>query len=393
MVRGLFLILPLASVLTLALTSVACSKDAATTSSTTKVDPALNRIKFRIQEAADRDQGGMIAVRFAVPQDWKADGHVEWRYNDLYTPVRFSSRAESPDGSAWIETYPAELFFWLDPRWDSMKGGGSVGGIHHANITIQQAVERYVIQGYRGKEKNLRILGYRPVSNLAKALNQPAIAGDGIDFRVRYESGGQPVDEEFFALLTPKLTIPYHGPQGTTYEYHRTLALVHSIGAKGDAKGGKLESVRPLLNYMARSYEVDKIWEKQRDVVMKKLLDAYNRNLAAGYAQIEAAGRLSRSISANNDAMIRAMDEQRAAVNAPRSSSPLATPERASEDFDQYIRGTEKVEDSSGDVSEQSSLYSFHWTDGFGNYAHSNDASFDPNNHSNVPYEKLKPVK
>ena len=349
---------------------------------------APSKVKFRVQEVADKDQGGLIAVRFAAPQDWKASGLLEWRYNDLYTPVRFSSRAESPDGSAWIETYPAELFFWLDPRWDNFQGG-SVGGIHHTNVTIQQAMQRYVIQRYRGKAKNLQILGYRPVSNLAKALNQPAISGEGIDFRVRYESGGETVDEEFFGLMTPKLTIPYQGPQGTTYEYHRALALVHSIGAKG----GKLESVRPLLGYMARSYEVDKVWEKQRDVVIKQLNDAYNRNLAAGYAQIEAAGRLSRSISANNDAMIRAMDEQRAAANTTRASSPAETADKAAEDFDQYIRGTEKVEDSSGNVSEQSSLYSYHWTDGFGNYVHSNDSSFDPNNHSNVPYERLTPVK
>jgi hypothetical protein len=374
-------------VLLVLLTLAGCGKDAQQGGST----PA--KTKFRVLEVADKDQGGLIAVRFAAPQDWKANGLLEWHYNDLYTPVRFSSRAESPDGSAWIETYPAELFFWLDPRWDNMKGGGSVGGIHQTNVTIQQAMQRYVIQRYRGKQKNLKILGYRPVSNLAKALNQPSIAGEGIDFRVRYESGGETVDEEFFGLLTPKVTIPYHGPQGTTYEYHRMLALVHSLGAKRDAKGDRLESVRPLLGYMARSYEVDKVWEKQRDVVIKQLVDAYNRNLAAGYAQIEAAGRLSRSISANNDAMIRAMDEQRAAANTAHTSSPSESAYKGAEDFDQYIRGTEKVEDSSGNVSEQSSLYSYHWTDGFGNYVHSNDSSFDPNNHSNVPYEKLKPVK
>ena len=298
------------------LTLAACSKDAQ------KVDPALTKVKFRVQEVADKDQGGLIAVRFAAPQDWKASGLLEWRYNDLYTPVRFSSRAESPDGSAWIETYPAELFFWLDPRWDNFKGG-TVGGIHQTNVTIQQAMQRYVIQRYRGKEKNLQILGYRPVSNLAKALNQPAISGEGIDFRVRYESGGETVDEEFFGLMTPKVTIPYHGPQGTTYEYHRTLALVHSIGAKG----GKLESVRPLLGYMARSFEVDKVWEKQRDVVIKQLNDAYNRNLAAGYAQIEAAGRLSRSISANNDAMIRAMDDH-VPSNVRRTPRALPVPRK-----------------------------------------------------------------
>jgi hypothetical protein len=51
------------------------------------------------------------------------------------------------------------------------------------------------------------------------------------------------------------------------------------------------------------------------------------------------------------------------------------------------------VEDSSGNVSEQSSLYVYHWADGFGNYLHSNDPNFDPNNHSNVPYEQLKQAK
>jgi hypothetical protein len=378
----LVILLPVMLLATLA----GCSKE---TPAALKIDPALAKIKFRVQEVADKDQGGLIAVRFAAPQDWKSSGLLEWHYSNLYTPVRFSSRAESSDGSAWIETYPAELFFWLDPRWDNFKQGSNGSGIHFTNVTIQQAVQRYVIQRYRGKEKNLQILGYRPVSNLAKAMNQPSVKGEGIDFRIRYESGGQPVDEEFFALMTPKLTIPYHGPQGTTYEYHRELAFVHSIGAKN----GKLESVRPLLGYIARSYDVDKIWAKQRDAVIKQLLDAYDRNLAAGYAQIEAAGRLSRSISANNDAMIKAMDEQRAASNTTRSSSPSENTYKGAEDFDQYIRGTEKVEDSSGNVSEQSSLYSYHWTDGYGNYVHSNDSSFDPNNHSNVPYEKLKSAK
>ena len=84
--------------------------------------------------------------------------------------------------------------------------------------------------------------------------------------------------------------------------------------------------------------------------MIKRLLDAYDRNLAAGYAQIEAAGQLRQSISANSDAMIRAMDEQRAAANTTRTSS----------------------------TSEK-----------FENYVHSNDSGFDrnmrPNNHSNVP--------
>src|SRR3982751_720585 len=99
--------------LVLFLTVTACSKTADSVGST----PA--KTKFRIQEVVDKEHGGLTAVRFSAPEDWKANGLLEWHYNDLYTPVRFSSRAESPDGSAWIETYPAELFYWMDPRWDN----------------------------------------------------------------------------------------------------------------------------------------------------------------------------------------------------------------------------------------------------------------------------------
>jgi hypothetical protein len=61
--------------------------------------------------------------------------------------------------------------------------------------------------------------------------------------------------------------------------------------------------------------------------------------------------------------------------------------------IDQYVRGTEKMEDSSGIVTEQSYMYNYHWSDGYGNVVHSNDASFDPNAHSNQPWEKLKPAR
>jgi hypothetical protein len=363
--------------------------DAPKTPKASKAAKAPPKIKFRVQEVVDAPQGGLVALRFAVPQDWKGGGRIEWHYDYLYTPMRGYARGQAPDGSAWIDFYPFELFYWLDPRWDNFKTGPNSGGIHQRNITLREAVQRYVIARYRGRERNLRIVGARPVKNLSQALGKPPVAGEGIDVRVRYTLGNDPVDEEFFAMMSPLVTIPYHGPQGTTYEYHRSLFYVHSLGAKN----GKLESMRPLLGYIARSLETDKIWEKHRDAVMQQLAAAYDRNLAAGYAQIEAAGRRSRAISANNDAMIRSMDAQRAAANNRQSSGTQTDPYRATENFDQYIRGTERMEDSSGNVSEQSSMYNYHWTDGYGTVVHSNDATFDPNNHSNQTFEKMKPAR
>jgi hypothetical protein len=248
-----------------------------------------------------------------------------------------------------------------------------------------------VISRYRGNVKSLKIVGSRPVGDLGKALHHPEINGDGVDFRLQYQVGSDVVDEEVFGLLTPKITIPYHGPQGTTYEYHRTLVLLHSMGAKN----GKLEAMRPVLSFMAGTFETDKVWQEQEAGVLKQLSEQYQRNLAAGYAQIAAAGRLSRAISAQSDAFINAIEAQRTASNARSSGSGGGGGGRvydANDDFDQYIRGTEHMTDSSGVVTDQTSAYNYHWTDGGGTVVHTNDPNYDPNNHSNTPYEKMTPV-
>src|ERR1700753_3095608 len=67
--------------------------------------PEPARMKFRVQEVVDQQQGGLVGLRYGVPQDWKAGGRFNWTYSDLYNPLRVSTRAESPDGSAWLETY------------------------------------------------------------------------------------------------------------------------------------------------------------------------------------------------------------------------------------------------------------------------------------------------
>ncbi len=292
--------------------------------------------------------------------------------------------------SSWIETYPMELFVWLDPRWDRGPIGVSpTGSIHQKDIHLVEAMQRYVIARYRGKEKNLQLVGVRPVDSLPQALGLPATEGNGVCIRIRYQSGADTVDEEFYGFMSKVLTIPYHGPQGTTYEYHRMLSLVHSMGAKN----GKLDSMRPTLGRIATSFQTDKIWQQRYNEVIKELGEQYQRNLAQGYAQIEAAGRLSRQLSAQSDAMIRSMDQQRAEANQASAHTDDRA-YQAAENFDQYIRGTEKVEDSYGQVTEQPSQYNYHWADGYGNFVHSNDPDFDPNRYTTgAAYQRMTPAQ
>ena len=181
------------------------------------------RIDFRPFQVIDKAQGGLVVGTFAVPKDWQAQSQVDWQYSNVSFPVRIGTRMQAPDGSAWLETYSAEMFYWLEPRdTQTPVGGLSLGMIHKPGIGVQEAMQRFVIARYRGRVQNLQLVGYRPIANLAEALGKPPLPGDSIAMRIRYLVNGRTVDEEFFGLLTQPQRIPYHGPQGTTYEFHRS---------------------------------------------------------------------------------------------------------------------------------------------------------------------------
>src|SRR5580700_10237913 len=260
----------------------------ASSKSTAKSAPVKSapatKTKFRPYDVNDPKQG-LVVSRLAVPQGWKTSSRVTWNYGDFYMPVRTSARLESPDGSSWIEFFPAEFFLWLDPAHDRAPiGRGGIGGIHDPNITLPAALVRYVIGPNRAHMKNLRVLGYRPVKNLPAAFpkaydSKQPLQGEGICMRVSYELNGSPVDEEFYGFMTALETIPAPSPNPrlSMIEYHRRLILAHSMGAKA----GKLESVRPLLGFVATSIDPNPAWQQRLAAVYKAQHEVYQRVQAA----------------------------------------------------------------------------------------------------------------
>jgi hypothetical protein len=356
--------------------------------------PAAPKVKFRPYEVVDAQQGGLVVSRFAVPQDWKTSSSVKWNYNDFYMPVHIRARTDAPDGASWIEFFPAEFFLWLDPAHDQRPPGpGSLGGIHHRNITLPEAMGRYVVARNRGNTKNLRILGYRPVNDLPKAFPQlfkdAPPQGEGICMRVSYELDGSPVDEEFYGFMSSLQIIP----AGNMAEYHRMLFLAHSLGAKA----GKLEAVRPLLGFMATSIESNPDWQKRYGEIVKMQQDYYQRAMAANYAQIRAAGERSRALTAQSDQFLHQIDASLAAQKNAQRSAPSGFAsnddfDKHADEFDQYVRGTEHMKDANGVVSDQYTDYNYHWTDGYGRFVHTDDPNLDPNRYLNGNYQQMTPV-
>ena len=213
------------------------------------------RTKFRPYDLLDQQLGGIPMVRIAIPEDWKGVSRLVWNLNAYYMPVHDHMRAEAPDGGSWVEFYGTEMFAWFDRAHERGSRGNmdASGAIHYPNVTLPEAMARCIIARYRRNAKNLRILGYRPVSDLPRAFPHVplgSLQGNGICMRVQYELDGSPVDEEFYGFMPQPDVIPY---SSTMTEYHSYLYLAHSIGAKS----GKLESVRPLLGFISTSLELN----------------------------------------------------------------------------------------------------------------------------------------
>ena len=356
-----------------------------------------DNVKFTAYTVIDQQLGGMPAKRIAIPQGWKAKGSLVWDLNAYYLPVHGGVRAEAPDGNSWVEFYSTEMFWWADRAHDQGPYGmqDKSGAIHHPNISLPQAMARYVIARNRGNVSNLRILGYRPVNNLSKAFAHTFSGGmprgSGICMRVQYELDGIPVDEEFYGLMPPKDTIP--APPAAV-EYHSYLYIAHSIGAKS----GKLDSLRPLLGTIATSYEVIPGWQQEVSRIHQIQLDRASQQLEQGWASIELAKQISAQAHASNEAFLQRIDaslaQSQAQQNAARSAANAGGGEetnRTNDGFDQYVRGTEHMKDQYGAVSDQYTDYNYHWTDGFGRYAHSNDPNYDPNKELNGNYQQMTP--
>lgn len=358
---------------------IAAVPAAAQTGAPAPAQPApRGQMQFRVHPIYDQQHGNLVVATITVPVHWRVASRVEWRYGDVSSPVRAMARAEAPDGSAWVEYFPVEMFYWLDPvRAPVPVGDRALGMIHAPQIRLQDAMQHFVVAPYRGRMPNLQVVNTRPVRGLPEAFRLAPTPGEAMAVRLRYAAGGRVAEDDMYAMLGAVSRVPYTGPQGTWYESHRFLILAHSIGATD----GRLDSMYPLLGFIATSLRIDPAWEAHRAHVMRVLSAEFDRMIAQGYQRIQAAGQLSRSISANNDAILANMQAQRQAQaqrDAARrmASGPSGGP---NDEFSQYIRGTQRMQDPYWGESEQSNQQRYHWTDGFGNYRSSNDATFNPN--------------
>ena len=203
-----------------------------------------------------------------------------------------------------------------------------------------------------------------------------------------YELNGKPVEEEFYAV-SYSVSIPYDGPQGRTWQINWGLNCLHSF--RGGL--GTLDKRRAVFAAIAKSFRPNPAWIQRKLAIDAYLAQEFNRQLRAGYDQIAAAAQLSRQISANNDAMVASIDRQLAASRNSAGNSAGSTSRNSADNFDDYIRGVDTVNDPYYGTSQHASTEQYHWTDGYGSYRNTNDATYDPNQSEVGSWRMMTPAR
>ena len=294
----------------------------------------------------------------AVPESWRFNSEVKWNYEHNENPVTVAMSAENPASSEAVFGYPQARYFYLRPSSPYLRPGQNSGGQIFAVAQPPVQVLASLVQQARAGAAKLHYVGSKDLPELPAALNVPPGGNQrGVGVKITYELGGGMVEEEFYGVFY-SIDVPYDGPQGRTWQINWGFTGLHSFRAPL----GTLDRRRPIFAAVAKSFRPNPAWQQRLAAINAYLAEQFNRQLQAGYDAIAAAGRLSRQISANNDAMIAAIDRQ---LQASRTSSAGGSTGRSAvEKFDDY-----------------------------GNYRNSNETSYDPNRTEAGNWQLMKPTR
>lgn len=137
-------------------------------------------VRFRLHTITDTQQGNLAAGTIAIPENWRVQSRIEWHYGNVTVPVHAWVRAESPDGSAWVELLPQMLFYAMQPPLRLPVGHQTLGMTYYPGITVGRALDQYAIKHFRGRIQGLEVVGARPVPGLAQAFNLREVSGDAL---------------------------------------------------------------------------------------------------------------------------------------------------------------------------------------------------------------------
>jgi len=308
------------------------------------------------------------AFQMVIPEGWTFEGGLVWDQRNIAFPAQLIYRVVSPDGQTALEQMPALGFIWAQ---GGLMGGFGVqyGREMRMPMDAPQVLTEIVIPRYRGNRQPGIVSPPEPAPDYLQAI----VTGSGAqDLPPQMRGGRVRIQYDQFIEEIACITAYSQTNGGSLW----ACAAIIGIRARTDM----FPALCPMLRGMIASIQGNPGWHAAVNQVQSSLIQGQMAN-------IEAAGQLSRSISAQNNAMIAQMNARRAATPRMDGGGGGGGAYR----FGQAMRGTEDAVDShDGHTVEIPASGTNAWSNALGDRMVTDDPNFNPNLHSNQDWREMK---
>lgn len=346
------------------------------------------------------EQAQMPVHAIRGPEGWTLESDVQWNLNNNVVPVTVGAALTDPQETKRLQFFPDLTCYWLtgDAALNN-PGQMNMGMLNVAPMEPKVALAEAVTRIYQADVPGLRITGVREVPGLPAALGQDGPNATGVGLRAEFQWEGERMEEEIYALYYLD-SATLRGEAGVTTQTTWGLGSVHGF----ITEEGQLDENRSMFTYMVRSGTPNPAWVELHTNVRQQLDAQFQQNLIDNRRAREAIMAQSRSLAAENEAFrANIMQRHRAAMDDSAHESFIAGIHgggsssggmSSHEKYVDSIHDRETFHDPSTVTGTSQHGYAdHHWSDGWGNYIHTDDPTVDPNIGSTIQWEQLQRVE
>ena len=315
--------------------------------------------------------GKIVASTLYKPKGWTCDMEAKW-YPGWFHQVCVEGSVSEPNG---LERYRALQWARMVYIADSTlptpnRMTGYLGGLYLEPMKPGELFEAtYLKDGY--KKLNAKVVGNKDMPEVAAVFvkqlgNKNVLASKT---RLKYKLGDEAVEEDVYIVCD-------YNPTETGYgKFVQWGPATPPFSLR--AAEGKLDAATPRLLAIMHSH-------RATPALVEGIVAGFAKDSKEFYDRSAAIDRLSKSIGANNDAMLAHIRSER--------TTRWAAEDRSSKQFSDYIRGVDAYTDGRTTFTVPSG-YTGYWSDGRGTVVLSDDADYDPNRSGNGTWSRLAPAK
>jgi len=347
------------------------------------------------------EQSQMPVYAIRGPVGWNLESEVQWNLDNNVVPVTIGAALTEPEETRRLQFFPDLTCYWLtgDAALNN-PGQMNMGMLNAAPMEPRAALAEAVTRIYQSDVPGLQITGVREVPGLPAALGQTGSDFTGVGLRAVFSWSGRQMEEEIYALYGIG-SATLRGEAGVTTQTTWGLTSVHAF----ITEVGEMDAHRSMFTYMVRSGTPNPAWVALHQDVKQQLDAQFQQNLIDDRAAREAIMAQSRALAAQNEAFrANIMQRHRAAMDTSAHESFIAGIHgggasssggmSAQEKYVDSIHDRETFHDPSTVTGTSEHGYAdHHWSDGWGNYIHTDDPTVDPNIGSSVEWSELQRVE